>query len=106
MDRLWSAEPIERYFARFTGYLTAGEIYALADCYNYPALAVTARRCLAITEPQQSRDFFDHGQVFYRSREPRRGRRRGSPGTQRLPGGHRRRREPPLRRLHAAGRLQ
>jgi hypothetical protein len=36
--------------------------------YNYPSLAVTAMGCLAITDPQQSRDFFTQGQDFYRSR--------------------------------------
>jgi len=29
---------------------------------------VTAGGCLAITDPQQSRDFFGQGQQFYRSR--------------------------------------
>ena len=40
----------------------------MAGIYNYPALAVTAMGCLAISEPQQSRDFFTQGQDFYRSR--------------------------------------
>jgi len=61
-------EPIEDFFARYTGYLTAGDVEALVAIYNYPALAVTARGCLAITDPQQSRDFFTQGQTFYRSR--------------------------------------
>ena len=64
-------EPIEDFFARYTDALTAGDIETLVDLYNYPALAVTARGCLAITEPQQSRDFFTQGQVFYRSRQIR-----------------------------------
>ena len=62
-------EPIEAFFARYTGYLTAGDLEALVASYHYPALAVTARGCLAITEPQQSRDFFTQGQAFYRSRQ-------------------------------------
>jgi hypothetical protein len=61
-------ESIEDFFARYTVYLTAGDIEGLADIYNYPSLAVTAMACLAITEPQQSRDFFSKGQQFYRSR--------------------------------------
>jgi hypothetical protein len=63
-----ATESIEDFFARYTGYLTDGDIEGLAGIYNYPALAVTAMGCLAITEPQQSRDFFTQGQHFYRSR--------------------------------------
>ena len=62
-----ASESIEDFFARYTGYLTAGDIEGLAGCYNYPALAVTAMGCLAITDRQQSRDFFAQGQGFYRS---------------------------------------
>ena len=70
MERVNTAtESIETFFARYTGYLTAGDIEGLAGSYNYPALAVTAMGCLAITEPQQSRDFFSQGQQFYRSRQ-------------------------------------
>jgi hypothetical protein len=63
-----ATESIEDFFARYTGYLTAGDVEGLAAAYNYPSLAVTAMGCLAITEPQQSRDFFGQGQHFYRSR--------------------------------------
>ena len=63
------SESIEDFFARYTKYLTQGDIEGLANIYNYPALAVTAKGCLAITEPQQSRDFFSQGQDFYRSRQ-------------------------------------
>ena len=63
-----AAESIEEFFARYTGYLSAGDIEGLAAIFNYPALAVTAMGCLAITEPRQSRDFFSQGQRFYRSR--------------------------------------
>jgi hypothetical protein len=70
MDQIAQAtESIEEFFARYTGYLTDGNIEGLAGIYNYPALAVTAMGCLAITEPQQSRDFFTQGQDFYRSRQ-------------------------------------
>lgn len=69
MDDVSAAtEPIEDFFSRYTGYLTAGDIEGLVNIYNYPALAVTAAGCLAVTEPQQSRDFFTQGQQFYRSR--------------------------------------
>jgi hypothetical protein len=69
MERVTTAtESIDDFFARYTGYLSAGDINGLANIYNYPALAVTAMGCLAITEPQQSRDFFSQGQDFYRSR--------------------------------------
>jgi len=63
-----ATESIEDFFTRYTRYLTEGNIEGLADMDNYPALAVTAMGCLAITEPQQSRDFFSKGQEFYRSR--------------------------------------
>jgi hypothetical protein len=63
-----ATESIEDFFARYTGYLTVGDVEGLAATYNYPSLAVTAMGCLAITEPQQSRDFFGQGQHFYRSR--------------------------------------
>jgi hypothetical protein len=63
-----ATESIENFIARYTGYLTAGDIEGLAAVYNYPSLAVTAMGCLAITDPQQSRDFFTQGQHFYRSR--------------------------------------
>jgi hypothetical protein len=62
-----ATEPIEDFFSRYTGYLTAGDIEGLVNIYNYPALAVTAMGCLAVTEPQQSREFFSQGQQFYRA---------------------------------------
>jgi hypothetical protein len=63
-----ATESIEDFFARYTDYLTARDIDGLTAIFNYPSLAVTAMGCLAITEPQQSRDFFTQGQHFYRSR--------------------------------------
>ena len=64
-----ATESIEDFFVRYTSHLTAGDVEALATAvYNYPSLAVTAMGCLAITDPQQSRDFFSQGQHFYRSR--------------------------------------
>jgi hypothetical protein len=62
-------ESIEDFFARYTRYLTEGDIDGLADIYNYPALAVTAMGCLAITEAQQSRDFFNQGRERYHSQQ-------------------------------------
>jgi hypothetical protein len=64
-----ASESIVNFFARYTQYLTDGNIDGLADIYNYPALAVTAQGCLAITEPQQTRDFFKQGREFYHSRK-------------------------------------
>lgn len=61
-------ETIDRFFARYTGYLTSGDLDNLAEIYNYPALAVTARGCAAIVAPQQTREFFEQGQAYYRSR--------------------------------------
>lgn len=63
-----ATESVEDFFARYTGYLTAGDLEGLVNIYNYPALAVTAMGCLAVTEPQQSREFFSQGQQYYRSR--------------------------------------
>jgi hypothetical protein len=60
-------ESIKDFFARYTKYLTEGNIEGLVQIYNYPALAVTALGCLAIIEPRQSREFFTQGQKFYRS---------------------------------------
>ena len=68
MQPITATESIEDFFARYTGYLTAGDLEGLAAIYHYPSLAVTAMGCLAITDPQQSRDFFSQGQHFYRSR--------------------------------------
>ena len=60
-----AAESIEDFFARYTRYLTEGNFDGLADIYNYPALAVTAMGCQAISNPQQTRDFFRQGREFY-----------------------------------------
>ena len=62
-----ATESIEDFFARYTRYLTEGNIDGLANIYNYPALAVTAQGCLAITEPQQTREFFKQGRERYHS---------------------------------------
>ena len=63
-----ATETIDDFFARYTGYLTEGDLDGLADIYHYPALAVTARGCQAITDPQQTRDFFTQGREFYHAR--------------------------------------
>lgn len=60
-------ETIDAFFARYTGYLSDGDLEGLAAIYHYPALAVSGAGCLAITDPQQTRDFFARGQDFYRS---------------------------------------
>lgn len=69
MEKIGQAEEsIDDFFARYTRYLTESNIDGLAAIYNYPAIAVTAMGCQAITEPGQTRDFFSQGQDFYRSR--------------------------------------
>ena len=62
-------ESIEDFFARYTHYLTEGDFDGLADIYNYPALAVSAMGCQAITDPQQTRDFFRQGREYYLSQQ-------------------------------------
>lgn len=62
-------ESIGDFFARYTGYLTAGDLDGLADIYHYPALAVSPAGCLAITDPQQTRAFFAQGREFYHARQ-------------------------------------
>jgi hypothetical protein len=64
-----ATESINDFFARYTGYLTDGDLDGLAAIYNYPALAVSAMGCMAITEPQQTRDFFKQGREFYHSQQ-------------------------------------
>ena len=59
---------IQQLLAKYAVTITQGDIEGLVNIYNYPALAVTAMGCLAISEPQQSRDFFTQGQDYYRSR--------------------------------------
>ncbi|MCJ0893541.1 hypothetical protein MTX34_15865 [Rhodococcus sp. ARC_M5] len=68
VDMTPDTESIDSFFARYTGYLTSSDLDGLAEIYNYPALAVTARGCAAIAEPQQTREFFRQGQTYYRSR--------------------------------------
>ena len=62
-------ESIEDFFARYTGYLSDGDLDGLAGIYHYPALAVSARGIMAITDPQQTRDFFAQGREFYHARQ-------------------------------------
>jgi hypothetical protein len=64
-----AVETIEEFFARYTRYLTEGNFEGLAEIYNYPALAVTAMGCQAITEPEQTRAFFKQGRDFYLSHQ-------------------------------------
>jgi hypothetical protein len=64
-----ATESIEAFFARYTQYLTDGDMDGLAEIYNYPALAVTAMGCQAITDPQQTRDFFTQGRERYHSQQ-------------------------------------
>jgi hypothetical protein len=63
------SESIEDFFARYTGYLTDGDLDGLAGIYHYPSLAVSPSGILAITDPQQTRDFFAAGREFYHRRQ-------------------------------------
>jgi hypothetical protein len=63
-----AVESIEDFFGRYTRYLSEGDLEGLAGIYHYPSLAVTAMGCQAVTDPQQTRDFFAQGQETYRSR--------------------------------------
>jgi hypothetical protein len=63
------SESIADFFARYTGYLTDGNLDGLAAIYHYPALAVSPRGILVITDPQQTRAFFAQGREFYHGRQ-------------------------------------
>ena len=62
-------ETIADFFVRYTGYLTDGDLDGLAGIYHYPSLAVSPHGVLAITDPQQTRDFFAAGREFYHARQ-------------------------------------
>ena len=62
-------ESIADFFARYTGYLTDGDLDGLADIYSYPSLAVSPQGIMAITDPEQTRAFFAAGREFYHSRQ-------------------------------------
>ena len=64
-----SNESIAEFFARYTGYLTDGDLDGLADIYAYPSLAVSPQGIMAITDPEQTRAFFAAGREFYHSRQ-------------------------------------
>ena len=64
-----TTESIADFFARYTGYLTAGDLDGLADIYHYPALAVSPAGVLSITDPAQTRAFFAQGREFYHTRQ-------------------------------------
>jgi hypothetical protein len=62
-------ESIADFFARYTGYLTDGDLDGLAHIYHYPSLAVSPQGIMAITEPEQTRAFFAAGREFYHGRQ-------------------------------------
>ena len=62
-------ESIADFFARYTSYLTDGNLDGLVDIYHYPSLAVSPQGILAITDPKQTRVFFAAGREFYHSRQ-------------------------------------
>jgi hypothetical protein len=61
-------EPVEHFFDRYTDYLTTGDLDGLADSYSYPSLAVSAAGCLAISDPDQTRGFFEQNRRSYLGR--------------------------------------
>jgi hypothetical protein len=61
-------ESIPDFFARYTGYLTDGDLDGLADIYHYPSLAVSPQGVMAITDAEQTRAFFAAGREFYHGR--------------------------------------
>jgi hypothetical protein len=62
-------ESIADFFARYTGYLTDGDLDGLAAIYHYPSLAVSPQGVVAITDPEQTRAFFAAGREFYHGRQ-------------------------------------
>lgn len=68
-NKLKASESIEDFFARYTKYLTDGNIDGLAEIYNYPSLAVSGSNCLAITDPKQTREFFKQGRERYHAQD-------------------------------------
>jgi hypothetical protein len=49
---------VTTFFDRYARALSAIDLDRLADCYHYPSLAVSRLGCLAITDPEQTRQFF------------------------------------------------
>jgi hypothetical protein len=62
-------ESIADFFARYTSYLTDGDLDGLAAIYHYPSLAVSPQGVVAITDPEQTRAFFAAGREFYHGRQ-------------------------------------
>jgi hypothetical protein len=69
METTHPTEPIADFFARYTGYLTDGDLDGLAGIYHYPSLAVSPQGVMAITDPEQTRAFFAAGREFYHGRQ-------------------------------------
>lgn len=57
---------VQEFFDHYANALSSIDLDALADCYHYPSLAVTRMGCQAITDPEQTRQFFQaNGQQYY-----------------------------------------
>jgi hypothetical protein len=63
-----TTESPAEFFDRYAVALSAVDLDALAGCYHYPSLAVSRFGCLAITDPEQTRQFFAQNSAGYRRR--------------------------------------
>lgn len=59
---------VQQFFDRYAEALSAGDLDTIAECYAYPALAVSRLGRVAIGDPQQVRDFFAQNGQRYRDR--------------------------------------
>lgn len=55
------------FLDRYAAAISADDLDAIAECYAYPALAVSPLGRLVIAEPQQTRDFFAQNGERYRA---------------------------------------
>jgi ketosteroid isomerase-like protein len=63
-----TTETVGAFLDRYARALSEIDLDALADCYHYPALAVTRLGCQAITDPAQTREFFAANGAAYKAR--------------------------------------
>ena len=59
---------LDDFFDRYGRALSTIDLDGLADCYHYPSLAVSRSGCLAVTDPQQTRQFFAANGARYHDR--------------------------------------
>lgn len=63
-----TTESVAAFLDRYARALSEIDLDALADCYHYPALAVTRRGCQAVSDPAQTREFFAANGAAYKAR--------------------------------------